>query len=166
MSPVLSGTQSHEESHSVTHVEGTEPEARGSPALGSYVPSPVPPTGREALPAAPHFGGQVSAPAVVSHLLCPESLRTHLWPMFPGLPSFSSASCPLLPPSPHGPSVKVPGVGLPCTGHGLQHLCDHPSPPHVLCSSHATLNLHPQLCPPNTPFLEATSPVILSTPMA
>ena len=147
-------------------LEGRSLKPWAPPPLEATCPHPSHLPALNPCPLPPRFWEPISAPAVVSHLPCPKSLHTHLWPVFPGLPGFSSASCPLLPPSPHGPSMTVPGVGLPKAGHGLQCLCDHPSPQHVLCSSHATLSLHPQLCPPNTPFLEATSPVFLSTPMA
>lgn len=128
-----------------------EPEALGSPALGSHAPSPVTPACHEAFPL-PHTLGSRFLPVGLPPPLSPDSLCTRLWPVFPGLPGFSSASCLLLPPPPHGPSVKVPGVDLPSAGHGLQPLCDHPSPRHVLCSSHATLTSIPASARQTLPF--------------
>ena len=164
MSPVLSGMQSHEESHPVTCIEGMEPEALGSPALGSHAPSPITPACHEAFPL-PHTSGSRFLP-VVSHLPCP------LTPSAPTCGQCSQDS----PVSPQPPACFFHLLPMAPVGrflesaHPVQGMDSSPSvttplPACPLFQPRDT-HLHPRLCPANTPFLEATSPVFLSTPRA
>ena len=140
---------SHEVSHCITHLGGTEPESQGfSPeATRPYPLHSCLPWQPCLLP--PHFERSRS-----HHYFPPplslDSLTTHLWLVFPGLPGLSSAWCLLVtPPHPCCPQSEGSWSWSPwCPARTSAPVCPPPPPPPTcsLFQPHDT-HLHPSTLP-------------------